>query len=420
MKRETVFEILDQVDYEFARSSPPADFPALPRIPAARHFDPDFFRLEMEAIRRCWVIVGTVHEWPDNGSYKVIDRWGTASVIVVRGDDGELRAFYNTCQHRGAPITRDTCGRVTKLRCQWHSWQYGLDGTLVNIPGRRDFRDDFDTDSVRLNGVGCQVWRGFVFVNLDPAARDLVDWLGPVADQAVWFDGLRTAARSELVLDCNWKICIEANIEVYHLTTVHPTTVAKGLDYRGAAHELYDAGHSRMIVPRLHYDAPATRAAAEEGDAFEALRDNSNVSFLLFPFHLTPSGAQGMTLQTFWPLDVDKTLLEWWTMIPDWGAGDPPEWTQGRNQYFDQVMDEDTESNEPVQRSLQAGAFPGILTSYHERRIYHHETSVDRLIGIDRVPEELRVPQLLDHYVVDRDGYQRVPDRVASDRAGEH
>jgi hypothetical protein len=167
-----------------------------------------------------------------------------------------------------------------------------------------------------------------------------------------------------------------------------------------------------MVVPHLRYDAAATRKAAEEGDAFEALRSNANVSFLLFPFHLTPSGTYGMTLQTFWPIAVDETVLEWWTMVPDWGDGDPPEWTRDRNAYFDQVMDEDTQSNEPVQRSLQAGAFPGILTSYHERRIYHHEASVDRLIGVDQVPEHLRVPQLLDHYVVDRPGHHRAPDRV--------
>src|SRR5262249_6669088 len=151
-----------------------------------------FFELEMDAIRRCWVIVGTEHEWPEPGSFSVVDRWGTASVLVVRGDDGELRAFYNTCQHRGAPVTRESCGQASKLRCQWHSWQYDLDGQLVNIPGRRDFRDDLDISTMKLKGLGCQVWRGFVFVNLDPDAPDLLDWLGPVADQATWFDGLRT------------------------------------------------------------------------------------------------------------------------------------------------------------------------------------------------------------------------------------
>jgi hypothetical protein len=122
---------------------------------------------------------------------------------------------------------------------------------------------------------------------------------------------------------------------------------------------------------------------------------NSNVSYLLFPFHLTPSGGVGITLQTFWPLAVDRTLLEWSTLMPDWGDGEPPQMGNERNLYFDTVMAEDTASMEPVQRSLRSAAFPGMLTSYHERRIYHHEASIDRLIGVERVPEELRIPQLL-------------------------
>jgi phenylpropionate dioxygenase-like ring-hydroxylating dioxygenase large terminal subunit len=248
--------------------------------------------------------------------------------------------------------------------------------------------------------VACDVWRGLVFVNLDPQPMPLREWLGPVADQATWFDGLRTVAKSSMELQCNWKIAIESNIEVYHITTVHPTTVARGLDYRGSAHELYANGHSRMVVPRLHYDGAAVqtavRAAVASGhDPFDALIRNSNVSFLLFPFHLTPSGNVGMTLQTFWPLAVDRTLLEWQTLLPDWGDGPAPESGVDRNLYFDQVMDEDTQNMEPVQRSLRSPSFDGILTSYHERRIYHHEASVDRLIGIERVPEHLRVPQAL-------------------------
>ena len=395
MEPETVHRIIDEIDFEFAREGVPDGFPHLPRIRAERYLDPDFFALEMEAIRKCWVIVGTVHDWPNVGSYHVVDRWNSASVVVVRGEDQVIRAFYNTCQHRGAPVVRDDCGTAARLRCQFHSWQYGLDGSLVNIPGRRDFAADLDLGANALRPVRCEIWRGFVFVNLAADTPTLVEWLGPIAGQAVWFDGLRTVAKSSMELQCNWKIAIESNIEVYHVTTVHPSTVARSLDYRGSAHELYGTGHSRMVVPRLDYDAAATRAAAAHGDPFDALINNSNVSFLLFPFHLTPSGNRSMTLQTFWPLDVDRTLLEWQTMVPDWGDGEPP--TQGvdKNIYFDKVMDEDTMNMEPVQRSLRSPSFDGILTSYHERRIYHHEASVDRLIGIDKVPEHLRVPQVL-------------------------
>jgi phenylpropionate dioxygenase-like ring-hydroxylating dioxygenase large terminal subunit len=399
MKAETVFQLLDEVDYEFARKGPPDDYPEVPRIPAARYFDPAFFALEQQAIRRCWVIIGTVHEFPSAGSFKVVDRWGGAAVLVVRGEDGRIRAFYNTCQHRGAPITRETCGRVERLKCQFHSWTYGLDGTLEGIPGRRDFHANLSRADNALRPVACDVWRGFVFVNLDPAPVPLADWLQPVTDEATWFDGLRCVDNSSMILNANWKIAIESNIEVYHVTTVHPETVALGLDYRGTAETLYRAGHSRMIVPHKAYDSAAVRRAAEE-DPLDSLLANTNVSYLLFPFHLTPSGGKwhgryAITLQTFWPLAVDRTLLEWFTMIPDWGEGAPPAEGSTRTRYFDRVMEEDTMSVEPIQRSLQSGAFDGPLTSYHERRIYHHEASVDRLIGIEKIPEHLRVPQVL-------------------------
>jgi len=155
-----------------------------------------------------------------------------------------------------------------------------------------------------------------------------------------------------------------------------------------------------MIVPHKGYDWKAVRRDAQE-NPLHSLLGHSNVSYLLFPFHLTPSGGSwndkfGITLQTFWPIEVDKTLLEWFTMVPDWGDGDPPTKGVESNAYFDQVMLEDTQSVEPIQLSLQSGAFDGPLTSYHERRIYHHEASIDRLIGIERIPEHLRVAQVLD------------------------
>jgi phenylpropionate dioxygenase-like ring-hydroxylating dioxygenase large terminal subunit len=401
MKKTTAHNLLDQIDYEFARTSPPNWFPDLPRIPAARYLDEEFFALEMEALKKCWVIIGTVHEFPEAGSFKVVDRWNGAGVVIVRGHDHKLRAFYNTCQHRGAPVVREECGTAKRLTCKFHSWSYELDGSLAGIPGRRDFHENLDPAKNALRGLPCEVWRGFVFISLDPNPLPLAEWLGPIADEAVWFDGLRCAATSSMELKCNWKIAIESNIEVYHITTVHPTTVGLGLDYRGSVHELYSQGHSRMIVPNKGYDSAATQIAAKSNPV-DALFDNSNVSYLLFPFHLTPSGARGangkvgVTLQSFWPLDMDRTLLEWFTLMPDWGDGPAPEIGAENNAYFDKIMDEDTQNMEPVQRSLKSAAFDGVLTSYHERRIYHHEASVDRLIGVDRVPEKLRVPQLLE------------------------
>jgi hypothetical protein len=93
---------------------------------------------------------------------------------------------------------------------------------------------------------------------------------------------------------------------------------------------------------------------------------------LIAPLPTDPDrrGTVGITLMTFWPLAVGRTLLEWSSMMPDWGDDDPPELGTARLKYFDEVMGEDTASMAPVQRALRSGAFPGMLTSYNERRIY--------------------------------------------------
>lgn len=406
MKPQVVHEILDEIDYEFERNEPPEWFPDLPRIPAGRYLDEDFFQLELEAIRRCWIIVGTVHEFPEAGSYKVVDRWNGASVVVVRGEDEKIRAFYNVCQHRGGPVASGECGVEQRLQCAIHSWTYGLDGKLIGVPGRRDFHENLDREKVALRPVQCDTWRGFVFINLDPDAPGLLDWLGPVAEEATWFDGLRIAGSGSLELNCNWKVAIEANIEVYHVTTVHPDTVARSLDYRGTAESLYHGGHSRMVVPTKGYDGKRVHAeASEAADPLTALMDHANVSYLLFPNHLTPGGGggarrdkggkHGLTLQTFWPISVDRTLSEWHMMTPDWGEGPPPPEFAKVTAGYSVIMDEDTRYLEEVQKAMKSKTLDGFLTSYHERRIYHHEASIDRFIGIENVPEHLRVPQLL-------------------------
>ena len=402
MKPETARRILDEVDYEFERKAPPEWYPDVPRIPAARYSDPDFFALEQQAFRKCWFTVGTVHELPEVGSYKLVDRWNGAAIFVVRGEDNEIRGFWNACAHRGGPVLTGEdghCGVEQRLQCAIHSWTYGLDGKLVGLPGRRDFHENLDRNAAGLPAVRCEVWRGFIFVNLDLDAPDLIDWLGPVADEATWFDGLRSVGSSSFVLNCNWKLAIEANIEVYHVTTVHPDTVALTIDYRGSAEELYQRGHSRMIVPDKDYDSQKTRKAAEDDPVFALMR-NSNVSYLMFPNHLTPGGARAdgtvsMTLQSFWPISPNQTLSEWSVMVPDWGEGPPPEKSSVVVDGYTRIMHEDTGYLEHVQKAIESGAIKGLLTSYHERRVYHHEASIDRMIGVEHVPEHLRVQQIL-------------------------
>jgi phenylpropionate dioxygenase-like ring-hydroxylating dioxygenase large terminal subunit len=156
---------------EFARTGPPDGFPAFPEIPAARHTDDAFFEQELEHVfGRSWLIAGRAEDAPNPGDYFTCNDL-RHPVVVVRGNDSNLRAYYNTCQHRGAPVVRDAKGSARRLRCQYHSWTYDIDsGKLVSIPDERDFVD-LDIDNLCLPSVQCDVFAGFVFVNLDRHAQ---------------------------------------------------------------------------------------------------------------------------------------------------------------------------------------------------------------------------------------------------------
>ena len=105
-----------QIDFESGREGPPDGFPALPPIPTERYVDPAFFALEQEQLwKRCWLLVGREEDFVGPGSFRTIDRTGSP-LLLIRGNDGVLRGFFNTCQHRGAPVVREACGAAKRLR----------------------------------------------------------------------------------------------------------------------------------------------------------------------------------------------------------------------------------------------------------------------------------------------------------------
>ena len=158
------------------------------------------------------------------GSYRLFTRSGSP-IVIVRGDDGVLRGFYNACRHRGAPVTRDVCGTAKRLTCQYHSWSYDTGACSRRSPTLRA-SPGLDTGTLGLVPVRCEVWEGWVYVSEDPAAAPLTDQLGPICDQMVDIDGpsLRLVGTQVHRLEANWKLMVDAFLEVYHVRTVHPTT----------------------------------------------------------------------------------------------------------------------------------------------------------------------------------------------------
>ncbi len=396
--------IREQIDWEQRREGPPAGFPALTPIPGGRYTSEAFFALERARLwRRSWLLAAREEELAEPGSYRVFDKVGSP-LLIVRGEDGALRAFYNTCQHRGAPVVRDACGVAKRLRCQYHSWTYDLAGRLVGVPDRRDFAR-LDVADRGLRPVRCESWAGFVFVNEDPGAPPLVDWLGPVARDLAPLacERLRRIATRRERVPCNWKVASDAFMEVYHLNTIHPRTVSQTLDHRGGVMALFPNGHTRMVTPKWPQAIAARGAMRLEVPVIpgaDPLIQDTNVAYGIFPNFITPLDTIGFPIITFWPLDLRSTEIEWiWYAPPGQSEADP--FWSAMLPGFDQVMGEDFMNLAPMQRSLDSPGLRSIPLSYQERRIYHVHEQIDRAIGVEHVPPELRVEPLLAPFVED-------------------
>lgn len=205
-----------------------------PGLPAAWYHDPAHYARELEAFwYRRWVVVAREEELTAPGDWHTV-RVGTQSLVLVR-DDHQLRAFHNTCRHRGSVLCTEERGNFARRRivCPYHSWTYDLAGQLVATPRRMETAD-FRLSHFPLYQVAVAVWAGFVFVNLDREAAPLdVGELG--AQFARYRLGeLRIGKRIVTEVQANWKLLAENFSECFHCPPVHPELCRVVTAYREA------------------------------------------------------------------------------------------------------------------------------------------------------------------------------------------
>lgn len=415
MTPELVARLTGEMRYEYARTEPPEGFPQFPDIPVGRYVSDEFWDLERRHLwTKVWVLAGRVEDAPRPGDFFTFEGLGPP-MIVIRGNDSALRAYYNTCQHRGAPVVRETRGSARLLRCQYHSWTYDIDdGRLVSVPDERDFVGLVKEERC-LQTVRCEVWDGWVFLNQDPLAVPLLEWLHPVADELAELQGpsLRTVARRSEIVPCNWKVTAEAFLEVYHFRHIHSRNGDSLLDNRGAVMSLLPNGASRMITPFArskwtamgmsdwddfgHFEIPGFTDIPTVND----LVRSTSAAYSVFPNLISPIAAHGFPFITFWPLDRRTTRIEWNHYAPidfDPAANLPAHWEM-LLASFDLIMAEDFWNMAPMQKSLESPALRGIPINYQERRIWHFHEQIDAMIGYEHLDEALRVERLIGPYI---------------------
>jgi len=388
---------------ESERTGPPDGFPKLPVIPAGRYVDPEFLALENEWLwRKAWLYACHADELPEVGCFRLFRRTGSP-ILVMRGKDQVVRAFYNTCRHRGAPLVTACSGKVEGLVCGFHGFTYSLDGQLVGLRDRRDFVG-LDMADFPLAPVRCESFGNWIFINEDPDADPLLEHLGLIPEylEQIQPSQVRFVNRRSYHVKCNVKVLLEAFLEVYHLKTMHANSADRFLDYRGSTIALWPRGHSLMLTPNRNpeWQDPGTRGMRRIETATEIIVSN-NLSLNFYPNLVTPVDATGNPFLLFWPAGPREMDIEVAWFAPDWGGVELDPLWETRLANFERILEEDTRFAEQIQESVESSAYRGNTLNYQERRIYHWHEELDRRIGRDRIPERFRIEPVLGPWVAD-------------------
>jgi carnitine monooxygenase subunit len=282
-------------------------------LPGWLYFDPEFFEAEKKAfLRAAPQVVCHESEIAEAGEWRSLDYLGE-SVIVIRGDDGQVRAFANVCRHRGSRLVDGAGGCAKVLTCPYHAWSYARDGKLVGVPHRHQY-PGLRTEELGLVPVALENWRGFLFVTLEPGSPSVAEMMAPYEHEIApyRFEDLRVLGRVTVrSRQLNWKTLCDNYSDHLHIPVGHPgLTRLFGKSYRIEAQPHVDKMEGDL-VDRMSLN-PSERAYQKwlpKVDQLPATHQRKWLYYKLFPnvaFDIYPDQVDFMQ---FIPLTSTTTML---------------------------------------------------------------------------------------------------------------
>ncbi len=323
-------------------------------IPARIYRDPQFLEDEKQQIFwKSWMFAGHVSELSKPGDYVTAEFTGQR-LFVIRTADGELKAFFNVCQHRGHSLLRGKGSARTPIVCPYHAWAYDHEGALV-AARNCDQIEGFERDEFALAGIRVEQLGGFVFVNLDPDARAMSEIYTGAGEALAQFCGDTSAlgARCNVMFDIkgNWKNVADNLLECYHCSAAHKAFVdmVRMDTYKVELHEHWSVQHGLCRASNTAYDF-----AKGSDDRFMTLYLWPAVAFVRLP------AARGVNVFSFHPLDAESTRQDFTYFHP---GGELTKTEEASFKYFEDVLGpEDVDLVEDVQVGLHS-------LGYHQGRI---------------------------------------------------
>ena len=346
-------------------------------IPASWYTDERVVELERHAVfGRTWQMVARAEQLARPGQYVTANVAGEP-LVAVRGEDGKLRAFYNVCRHHAAAVMTEPEGCAAHLRCPYHGWTYGLDGSLKGAPEFAGV-ENFDRAQNGLVAVQVAEWEKFVFVNLDLEAESLGAFLGGLAARVapLGLDKLHFAERRVFELKCNWKVFVDNYLDGgYHVPHLHKG-LSSILEYTDYTIENFD----RCCLQ-------SSPINAQGGETMTAsVRQGKALYFWLHP-NLMLNWYEGyLDTNLVLPLGIDRVRV-----IFEFYFADVGEAAKERNQrsmdVSERIQDEDLAICESVQQGLASRAYgAGRLSVRREagEHLFHRLLAEDLRLGMER------------------------------------
>ena len=361
--------------------------------------DTEHYRTEIKQLfMPSWQFVATESELSRDGDFQTMTMLGTP--ILIRNFDGDIRAFKNVCPHRHSMLTCAASGNTPVLKCQYHGWQFGVDGKTRKIPEPKAFRP-WDRENSMLTPVRLQRCGDLLFVTLSDSTPDLRDWLSPMFDEieANFATPMHRMGEAwEFDAPCNWKVPIENTLESYHVSEVHP-------DWMGGVlpEEKFSEHHMDPRYTTLHYHAD-NKADRKMSEICRQLGNEPTPGYR--HWHVHPNVVFVMTdtfnyIATCQPTGP-RTCRYRMRMYPLWGTARTPwrkfvrfvAWRIGRR-MMRRIIEQDRTIFEPQQRGIEASSHRGVI-GIREERIFAFQKYVCEHTGIEPELEPSDEPQLID------------------------
>ena len=330
-------------------------------LPGASYLDADVYAREYAAVfRPGWVCAGRSDGLAESGAYQAL-RLGSESVLLVRGEDGELQGFYNLCRHRGAelvamPDSEVRCGQFPRtITCPYHAWSYRLDGTLRGAP-----HIAVEPGATQLHPVAVAEWGGFVFVCLDTRrSESLLDALGPGRARIANYplQDLCLGHRIDYRVAANWKVILENYNECYHCGPIHPELcqVVPAFRQGGGSALDWDVG-----VPHREGANTFTATGTTNRAPFPGLSDTEKTHHkgeLFYPNLMLSLAMDHVAAFYVWPESASDTRIRCDFLFHPSALDQPDFDPSDAVEFWDQVNQQDWQICESVQRGMQNSVF---------------------------------------------------------------